>query len=153
MSFSNTFNSCSHELSHHTSLCHTQHVMSSATLSCYYALTRTYCTDSLCHDFFSLVMHNHAMFHSVMYNPAMNCFLHHPEMISSIFSHTPSGNVSFCHAPSRKAPFCHALPSKAPFCHALPCKAPFCHTQSYNASLVMHNHAKECFIRSCTILQ
>ncbi len=30
--------SCSHELSHHASLCHAQHVMSSATLSCFSTL-------------------------------------------------------------------------------------------------------------------
>ncbi len=62
--------SCSHELSlHHTSLCHAHSAFllfhdSCTTMSCF-ALPRTYCSDSLCHDFFPaklhFVRHNHTM--------------------------------------------------------------------------------------------
>ncbi len=125
--------SCSHELSHHTSLCHAHSAFllfhdSCTTMSCF-ALPHTSCTDSLCHDFFPaklhFVIHNHTMLlssgtimqcfiRSCTYYPAMNSIMHHPAMIYSC-------NDSFCHAPSCNAPFCHALSrKKLLFCHAPP---------------------------------
>ncbi len=76
--------SCSHELSHHASLCHVKRYL------VMYALQRTYCTDSLCHDFFPaklhFVIHNHTSLLSSC--TIMQCFIRSCTILQWILSCT-----------------------------------------------------------------